>query len=386
MNQYHRVYAEININRIIENLTNISNYVGDQTKVMLVIKADGYGHGAIPISKALNKEDIDYLAVATIDEAISLREAGIELPLLVFGFTPVDKYPDLIMLNITQTIYQEDMANSLSDVAVSMGAEAKIHLKIDSGMNRIGFKSDAATINTVKSISELKGLIIEGIFTHFSKADEGTRAYTDNQITQFNRIVSELAHVGVKPPIIHLSNSAGMIDYRKGHGTMVRVGIALYGLYPSDKVNHEELKLKPSLSLKSHVIFVKDIEAGDKVSYGGIYTAPSKRRIATIPVGYGDGYPRALSNIGRVIIKGHFAPIIGRICMDQFMVDVTDIEAVVCGDLVTLIGEDHGSSITVEEIASLRDTINYEIVCQLGKRIPRVYMRDDVVIETVDYF
>jgi len=386
MNYYHRVYAEININNIIDNLANIKKHVGEDTNVMLVIKADGYGHGAIPISKALNHEDIDYLGVATIDEAVSLREVGIELPILVLGFTPEDRYEDLINYNIAQTIYQESMVERLSEVAVSLEREAVVHIKIDTGMNRIGFISTPETVHIIDQISKMEGIIIEGLFTHFSKADEGTRDYTDNQINIFNHMVVALSEIGIKPPIIHLSNSAGMIDYRKAHGNMVRVGIALYGLYPSDEVNHKDILLKPSLSLKSHVIFVKDINTGDKVSYGGIYTATSKRRVATVPVGYGDGYPRALSNIGRVIINGQYAPIIGRICMDQFMVDVTDIGEVNCNDLVTLIGEDQGISITVEEIASLRDTINYEIICQLGKRIPRVYMRDQKIIETVDYF
>lgn len=386
MKKYHRVYAEININHIINNLKNIRQHIGADTHVMLVIKADGYGHGAIPISKALNEEDIDYIGVATIHEAIALREEGIDLPILVLGYTPYPYYSDLVKYDITQTIYGEDMLEKLSAIAVAMGKVAKVHIKVDTGMNRIGMKPTKELLNYIVSVNQLPGVEIEGIFTHFSKADEGENEYTKMQIDLFNHFLKDLEAVGIKAPIIHASNSAGMIDYRSAHKEMVRVGIALYGLYPSDEVNHDNVVLTPSLSLKSNVVYVKHIEEGEQVSYGGIYTAKSRRRIATVPVGYGDGYPRALSNVGRVIINGSYAPIIGRVCMDMFIIDITDISGIEIGDEVILIGTDGDRSISVEEIARHRETINYEIICQLGKRIPRVYIRDGKTIETVDYF
>lgn len=386
MKKYHRVYAEININHIVDNLKNIKAHIGSDTRVMLVIKADGYGHGAIPISKALNEEDIDYIGVATIHEAIALREEGIDLPILVLGYTPYPYYSDLVKYNITQTIYGEDMLEKLSAIAIAMCKVAKVHIKVDTGMNRIGMKPNQALLDYIVQVNQLAGVEIEGLFTHFSKADEGENDYTNNQIDVFNQFLKDLEALGIKAPIVHAANSAGMIDYQSAHKEMVRVGIALYGLYPSEDVSHTAVKLRPSLSLKSNVVYIKDIEAGEQVSYGGIYTAKSRRRIATVPVGYGDGYPRALSNVGRVLINGVYAPIIGRVCMDMFIIDVTDIEGVTIGDLVTLIGQDGDKSITVEEIAKHRETINYEIICQLGKRIPRVYIRDGKTIETVDYF
>lgn len=385
MKRYHRVFAEININHIIDNLTEIRAHVGSNTKVMLVIKADGYGHGAIPIAKALNDEDIDYIGVATIHEAVSLRKEGVGLPILILSYTPVDLYETLINFNLTQTVYQMETVHELSEMAVRLGQKAKVHIKVDTGMNRIGFKPTDESLDNIQAISKMEGIEIEGLFTHFSKADEGVRDFTEGQISKFNAYVERIKGLGINPPLIHYGNSAGMIDFKQAHGDLVRVGIALYGLYPSDFVNHDLVKLKPSLTLKSHIIHVKDIHQGDKVSYGGHYEATEKRRIATIPVGYGDGYPRALSCKGRVLINGQFAPIVGNVCMDQFMVDVTDIGCEL-NDQVTLIGVDGDQEITVEEIAEFRDTIPYEIICQLGKRIPRVYIRDDEIIQMVDYF
>lgn len=386
MKRYHRVYAEINIDDIISNLIQIKHHVGPNTKVMLVIKADGYGHGAIQISKALNREEIDYLGVATINEAIALREVGIDLPILVLGFTPEDNYSDLVKYNITQTIYSENMVEKLAAIAYAMNKVALVHIKIDTGMNRIGLKPSPEMIRYIKNIGDLQGIKIEGIFTHFSKADEGETEFTMNQLRIFEEFLKNLEASGVKPSMIHASNSAGMVDFPVAHQDMVRVGIALYGLYPSEEVNHSEIKLTPSLSLKSNIIHLKRIEPGALVSYGGIYKATSPRIIATVPVGYGDGYPRGLSSVGRVIINGEYAPIVGRVCMDMFMVDVTDITDVKNGDQVILIGRDGNKAITVEEIAKHRGTINYEIICQLGKRIPRVYIKEGKVIETVDYF
>lgn len=385
MKRYHRVFAEININHIIDNLTEIRAHVGSHTKVMLVIKADGYGHGAIPIAKALNDEDIDYIGVATIHEAVSLRKEGVGLPILILSYTPVDLYETLINFNLTQTVYQMETVHELSEMAVRLGQKAKVHIKVDTGMNRIGFKPTDASLEHIDAISKMAGIEIEGLFTHFSKADEGETAFTDNQIKRFDAFVKQVKALGIHPPLVHYGNSAGMIDFKQAHGDLVRVGIALYGLYPSDMVDHNIVTLKPSLTLKSHVIHVKYIEPGDKVSYGGRYTAQERRRIATIPVGYGDGYPRALSCQGRVLINGQYAPIVGNVCMDQFMVDVTDIQCEF-NDPVTLIGVDGDHEITVEEIAAFRDTIPYEIICQLGKRIPRVYIRDDEIIQMVDYF
>lgn len=386
MKQYHRVFAEINIDYIEDNLKAIKEYVGYDKEVMVVIKADGYGHGAIPIAKYLFEAGINSIGVATINEAIALRKDGIDIPIVILGYSPEEEYSSLIEFDIIQTVYKYSMVKGISDVASKLGKNAKIHIKIDTGMTRLGFYPNDETIELLVEMCKLPNLDIEGIFTHFAKADEADRSYTLEQIKTFNTFIDKLEKKGIQISKIHASNSAGLMGYKEAHYNIVRAGIALYGLYPSDQMDQSVITLKPSLSLKSNIIFLKDVESGVAVSYGGTYITKERCKIATIPVGYGDGYPRSLSSKGRVLIRGQYAPIIGRICMDQFMVDVTQIEGVSEGDEAVLIGSQGDKNIPVEEIAAIDGTINYEIVCQLGKRIPRVYFKDGKVVNTVDYF
>lgn len=386
MKQYHRVHAEINIDYIAQNLHAIKAYVGEDKEVMVVIKADGYGHGAIPIARQLYEAGIDSIGVATLQEAVALRKYGIDIPILILGFTHEDEYKTLIEYNIIQTVYRYEMAVALSKVAVDLGRTATIHIKIDTGMTRLGFYPTQESVARIAEMHQLPGLYIEGLFTHFAQSDARDREYTQLQLNRFNVFSAQLEAAGIHIPKKHASNSGGVISYPDAHFNMVRAGIILYGLYPSDEVDQERLKIQPSLSLLSNVIFVKEVEPGTPISYGGDYVTDRVRRIATIPVGYGDGYPRSLSSKGRVLIRGRYAPIVGRVCMDQFMVDVTDIADVTEGDEAVLIGAQGDNRITVEEIAALDGTINYEIVCQLGKRIPRVYYKGGQVVYTVDYF
>lgn len=386
MKQYHRVHANINIDCIEDNLKAIKKYVGYEKEVMVVIKADGYGHGAIPIARQLYEAGIDYIGVATLQEAIALRKYEIKIPIVILGYSPEEEYNDLIDYDIIQTVYKPSMAEGISAMAVKAGKKAKIHIKIDTGMTRIGFFPSEVSLNQIEEIYKLPNIEIEGIFTHFAQADTADHTYTEKQIRLYNDFIKKLEGKGIVIPKKHTSNSAGLIEYKEAHFDMVRAGIALYGLYPSDEVDHTKLQLKPSLSLISNIIFLKDVPKGVAVSYGSTYVTDRPCKIATIPVGYGDGYPRSLSSKGRVLIRGQYAPIIGRICMDQFMVDVTDIEGVSDGDEAVLIGRQGDNQITVEEIAEIDGTINYEIVCQLGKRIPRVYYKKGEVVYTVDYF
>ncbi len=386
MKQYHRVFAEINIDHISDNLKAIKDYVGHDKEVMVVIKADGYGHGAIPIARQLYEAGIDSIGVATIQEAIALRKYAIDIPIMILGYSPEEEYENLIKYDIIQTVYKASMAEGISDAAKAAGKCAKIHIKVDTGMSRIGFFPDDKALDEIALINALPHIEIEGIFTHFAQADVVDQSYTLTQIQLFDHFVQELEIRGIHIPKKHASNSAGLIEYPEARYNLVRAGIALYGLYPSPEVNHNQLTLKPSLSLKSNIIFLKEVPSGVPISYGGTFVTGQKCKIATIPVGYGDGYPRSLSSKGRVLIRGEYAPIVGRVCMDQFMVDVTHIEGVRDGDEAVLIGGQGDHCVTVEEIAEIDGTINYEIVCQLGKRIPRVYYKEGKIVYTVDYF
>lgn len=291
----------------------------------------------------------------------------------------------MIQHEIEQTVFSYEMAEAISKFAVTMKKEAKIHIKVDTGMNRIGFKPTEESVGQVQRIRKLPNIKIQGIFTHFACADEEEKTSARHQKELFDQFVSKIEEKGIKIPVKHVSNSAAIMDLCECRMDMVRSGIITYGLYPSEEVDKSAIDLKPALSLISHVIHVKEVGPGEGVSYGSTFVTDRKTRIATIPVGYADGYPRALSSRGRVIIRGQYAPIIGRICMDQFMVDVTDIEGVSVMDRVTLVGTDGDKNITVEEAADLAGSFNYEFVCGIGKRVPRVYFQDGKAKEAVDY-
>ncbi len=385
MNEYYRVEARINLDAICNNIDEVRRNINDNTKIMAVIKADGYGHGAVALATAL-KDKVDAYGIAIIEEGIELRLAGFEKPILILGFTPHQQYEDLLKYDISQTVFQYDMAKKLSDIAVSLGKKAKIHIKVDTGMTRIGFKDTGESIQIIKEISMLPNLIIEGLFTHFACADESDKTSVRKQLSRFLLFADKLEKEGIHIPVKHVSNSASIIDLPEANLDMVRSGIVTYGMYPSDEVNKNSLMLQPALTLKSNVVYVKEVEAGTGISYNSTYITDHDSVIATIPVGYADGYPRQLSSKGRVLIHGKSAPIVGRVCMDQFMVDVTNIPGVIEGDMVTLIGQDGDESISIEEVANLVGSFNYELVCDIGKRVPRVYYKEGKKVGTADYY
>lgn len=387
MKTYSRVYAKIDLDAVAWNMEQMKKNLKEGTEMVAVIKTDGYGHGAVQVASML--ESYDYVwgyAVATLDEAVVLRAAEIQKPILVLGCIFPDQYWEMLKYEVRMNVYTKEMAEAISALAVEKGEQAYVHIKLDTGMARLGFSAEESSIEEIKEIAELPNLVLEGVFTHFAKADEEDKTFTMMQLEKFEWMTQRLEEEGVTFPYVHASNSAGIIDVRRADYNLVRAGIAIYGLYPSEEVDKERVQLKPALSLKSHIAFVKDIPAGTPVSYGGDFVSEHQMRIATIPIGYGDGYPRSLSDTGYVLIRGKKAPIIGRICMDQFMVDVSDIPEVKFGDKVTLIGRDQEEYLPVEKLSELSGRFNYEFVCDLGKRIPRVYVQDGKVEEQVDYF
>ena len=387
MKTYSRVYAKIDLDAVTYNMEQMKQRVNGDTKIMAVIKSDGYGHGAVQVAEVLEKYDYIWgFAVATLDEAVVLRTEGIKKPILVLGCIFPDQYLEMLDNDIRMNVYTEEMAKEISYMARREGKTAYLHIKLDTGMARLGFAVNDESIDAITRISKLPNVNMEGVFTHFAKADEMDKTFTENQISQFIAMTEKLKERGVTFLYEHCANSAAIIDVEDARFDIVRAGISTYGLYPSEEVNQDAVHLKPALALKSHVAFVKEIEKGTPVSYGGTFIAEKKMKIATIPVGYGDGYPRSLSGKGYVLIRGKKANILGRICMDQFMVDVTDIEGVSFGDKVTLIGRDGNESISVERLSELSGRFNYEFICALGKRIPRVYVKNGMIAEQVDYF
>ena len=384
---YSRVYASINLNAIDNNFSEIKRNISDTTKVIAVIKTDGYGHGAVEIAK--ETEDLDYIwgfATATVEEALILRRHHISKPILILGYSFREQFVSIVENNIRPAIFNFEDAKLLSDEAAKLNKTVKIHIKVDSGMRRIGYQLNEESIDEVVIISKLPNLLIEGIFTHFSKADETDKSYTKHQISVFNKFNELLSVKGLDIPLKHCSNSAGIIDIKEANMNLVRAGIIIYGLWPSDEVLKKRINLKPVLELKSKVVHVKELDADNLISYGGTFKTEKVMRIATVSIGYGDGYPRSLSNKGYVLINGKKAGICGRICMDQMMVDVTDIDNVNIGDTVTLIGKDGDEVITMEQIGDLSGRFNYEFACDLGKRIPRIFIKDNKIVSTKDYF
>ncbi|MFU0826848.1 MAG: Alanine racemase [Lachnoclostridium sp.] len=383
--RYFRATANIDLDAICSNIVNTRKLLKSTTKIMAIIKSDAYGHGAVPVAKALDPL-VDAFGIAILEEGIELRRAGITKPILILGYTPKEQFEELLHNNITPTIFQYSLAEELSKEAIKQNKTANIHIKLDTGMSRIGYSDKIESIEEIKKIASLEGIRIEGLFSHFACADEKDKTSAKNQLRRYLAFVKKLEKEGITIPIKHIANSAGIIDLPEAELDMVRSGISTYGLYPSDEVNKDRLKLKPAMELKSHVSFVKEVDPGVGVSYGSTYVTTRKTKIATIPVGYGDGYPRCLSSKGRVLIHGKSAPIIGRICMDQFMVDVTDIANVNQGDSVTLIGKDGDEFISVEEVAEMAYSFNYEFICNIGKRIPRIYYKQGKIVDIRDYF
>ena len=384
-NKYYRVYAEINLDAIVKNVDNLMALTKENTGALAVVKADGYGHGDVAVAKAVAQKVTGY-AVATLDEAVNLRENGVKKPILVLGYVDPYEFDILVSHEITATVFDVETAQLLADAARVQKKQAHCHIKVDTGMRRIGLEPDENGIAIVKQITALKELSADGIFTHFAASDETDKTSAEHQFKLFTDFTGRLEKEGIHFTYRHCANSAAVIDMPQVDLDMVRLGIAMYGMYPSDEVKKEKVELFPARDLKSHVTRVKEIPAGEKVSYGGTFTTTRTTKLATVSVGYGDGYPRALSSKGYVLVRGQKAPIVGRVCMDQMMVDVTDIKNVTRADIVTLIGKDGDAEITVEEIAALAGTFNYEFVCDLGKRIPRSYYLNGEYIGTHDCF
>ncbi|MFI3170865.1 MAG: alanine racemase [Eubacteriales bacterium] len=384
---YTRGYATINLDSIQQNIESMKSNLHENTQMMLIVKADGYGHGAIPVAKTF--ESIDYIwgfGVATLDEGIILRNAGITKPILILGCVFPEQYAEVLQHDIRINIYNEEMAQEISRLAKLANTSVHMHIKIDSGMTRLGFLCNDESLDSIEAISKLDNVILEGIFTHFAKADEEDKTYTNLQFEAFLHMINSLEARNIFFELKHCSNSAGIIDHPECNMDIVRAGISLYGLYPSEEVLDTQVPLVPALSFISSIASIKEIKAGTAVSYGGIFKALQDMKIATVPIGYADGYARSLSNQGYVLVNGRKAPIIGRICMDQFMIDVTAIDDAAFMTPVVLIGESDGVKLPVETLSEISGRFNYEFICGINKRIPRIYIKNGEIEDQIDYF
>jgi alanine racemase len=380
------IRADIDLKAIAHNIKELRRITHSSARLMGVVKANGYGHGAIEVAQCAIKNGAEVLGVARIEEGIQIRKAGIEVPILIFGYTHPELAAVLLEYDLTQTVYTFASAQAFSQTAASLGKKIKIHLKVDTGMGRLGllslnFKPDnsvainADAIEETLAIAGLEGLELEGIFTHFATADHADKSYAEDQLDLFMNYLTRLRKAGLETPVRHAANSAALIDMPDSHLDMVRPGIAIYGLYPSDEVNKKHVPLKPAMSLKAKIIHLKGVPAGFKVSYGITHETRKATTIATVPIGYADGLNRLLSSRGQMLVHGQRAPIIGRVCMDLTMLDVGHIDSVQMGDEVVIFGRQGNDSITVDEIASTLNTINYEIVSTITARVPRIYLK-----------
>ncbi len=380
------VKAEIDLKAIAHNIKELRRITNDNAKLMAVVKANGYGHGAIEVASCALQNGAEILGVARIEEGIQIRNAGIDTPVLIFGYTVPEQAASLMKYDLIQSVHTPLAARELSEAVASDGKKLKIHLKIDTGMGRLGLlpqdytskNSDAVSADAIEetlAIAGLKGLELEGIFTHFATADSADKSYAEDQLDLFMSYLNRLQKAGFEPPVRHAANSAALIDMPHSHLDMVRPGIAIYGLNPSDEIINKQVTLKPAMSLKSIIIQLKEVPAGFAVSYGSTYKTQKPTTIATVPVGYADGLNRLLSSRGQMLVHGQRAPIIGRVCMDLTMLDVGHIDRVQMGDEVVIFGRQHNASLTVDEMASLLNTINYEIVTSITARVPRVYLK-----------
>ena len=377
MEKNNRVKAVISLDAVEQNFREMRKNIAEDTKMIAVVKADAYGHGAVPIAHLIENHDYIWgFAAATAEEAVHLRQAGITKPILILGIVFDEYFPELVQYDIRPAVCEYDEAKKLSDEAVLQNKTVHIHIALDTGMTRIGYADIPESVEEIKKIAELPNLEIEGIFTHFARADEYDRSPAMVQLERYQDFSKRVEEAGVDIPLHHCSNSAGIIRVPEANLSIVRAGITIYGIYPSSEVERDIVKLAPVMELKSHITYVKDVPAGAAISYGGTYVADKKKRVATIPVGYADGYPRQLSNKGWVLIHGKKAPILGRVCMDQFMADVTEIDNVKKGDEVTLLGRDGDEFISIEEMGDLCGRFSYEFACDISPRVPRVYIKD----------
>lgn len=374
-------WAEIDLDAISANFDAVRRKAG--VDVMAIIKADAYGHGAVAVARLL-EDRCAFFGVSSMLEALELRRAGLTKPILILGYTPVSAFPEAVRQGIRPAIFHREDAEALSRAAQEARVTAPFHFALDTGMSRIGFQVTEEDADLCAEIAALPGLRAEGLFSHFATADCADLTRARSQAERFDAFDAMLKRRGVNIPIRHLNNSAGLMNFDR-HYEMVRSGIITYGMYPSDEVSPELLPLRPALRWVSHVSHVKTLPAGREISYGGTYVTTRDTVVATIPVGYADGYRRSLSGSYHVLIRGQKAPILGRVCMDQMMVDVTEIPGVQVGDQVTLVGRDGGRCIPIEEIADRAGSFNYEFACGISRRVPRYYLRGGKVVRTVRY-
>ena len=385
MNKIMRqVWAEIDLDAAKFNIRNIKKIVGNK-EIIAVVKADAYGHGAIDLAPIFINNGASKLAVAIITEALELIENNIKVPIMILGYTPLEYGDVLIKNDIEQTVYDLEYAKGLSEIALSLGKKAKIHIAIDTGMGRIGFLPKDESIKIIEEISALEGISIEGLFTHFATSDEENKEYTYEQFSKLKDITKKLKERGINIPLKHASNSGAIVDLPETYLDGVRAGIILYGYYPSEQVNKENLALKNVMTVKTMVCHVKELDKDMYVSYGRTFKTNRKSIIATLPIGYADGYSRLLSGKAKVIINGKLVPVVGRICMDQCMIDVTDAGEVKVGDEVIILGSDGDLKFNADDMAEAMGTINYEILCMIKQRIPRVYMENGKVVNVRNY-
>ena len=378
-------WAEIDLNAYAHNIKELRRVTRPGARLMAVVKANGYGHGAVEVARTALQNGAESLGVARLHEAVELREAGLEAPILIFGYSSPDSAETLINYDLTQTVYSPATAEELSDQAARKG-KIKIHIKVDSGMGRLGLlldelaggiSDDRSTANTIGDIAAINGLAnleTEGIFTHFATADSADKSYANKQLDRFTDFLNRLDRAGLSPPVRHAANSGAVIDMPDSHLDMVRPGIATYGLYPSDEVNHRRVHLKPVMTLKSSIIHLKKVPAGFNISYGITFQTRNPTTIATVPVGYADGLNRLLSSRGHMLVHGHRIPIVGRVCMDLTMLDVGSLSGVAIEDEVVVFGPQGHEAVTADELASTLNTINYEIVTSITARVPRIYL------------
>lgn len=382
----HLTWAEIDLNAYAHNIRELRRVTQPAARLMAVVKANGYGHGAAEVARTALRNGADCLGVARLHEAVELRKAGLDAPILIFGYSPPGSAPTLIDCDLSQTVYSPTTAAALSGQAVRQGKKIKIHIKIDSGMGRLGLLLDQAaggnsynipavkTVREVETISRLANLEVEGIFTHFATSDSADKSYANSQLKRFMGFLDLLDRAGLRPPVRHAANSGAVIDMPDAHLDMVRPGIATYGLYPSDEVNKDHVALQPVMTLKSRIIHLKKVAAGFHISYGITYRTKKPTTIATVPVGYADGYNRLLSSRGHMLLHGHRVPIVGRVCMDLTMLDVGGLKDVKIEDEVVVFGQQGDGSVTADELAAILNTINYEIVTSISARVPRIYI------------
>lgn len=379
------VWAEVDLDVLANNMREIKR-VSNSEEIIAIIKADGYGHGAVDIAPVLLENGANRFGVAVITEAIELRESGITVPIMILGFTPPTLHERILQYDIEQTIYTFSDAEALSKVAVSENKIGKVHIAVDTGMGRIGFLPNEESLQEIFNISKLPNIEIVGLFTHFSCADDFDKTYSQLQIKKYNEFNEKLLNLGINIPIKHLSNSAAVIDLPAVHYNAVRPGIILYGYYPSQEVQKDKIKVNPVMSIKANIVHIKTLGKGEYISYGRTFITKRESIIATLPIGYADGFTRLLFEKAKVIVGGKLAPVVGRICMDQCMIDITDIEGVKVGDEVILIGEDeYNNVITADDIANQLGTISYEVVCAVSKRVPRVYKKGGKIVKVRNY-